>query len=71
MSGDTTQLNSSIHLPENAHRELRPGEVYRPILQPEYKFPEVTSYSVFLGLLMAIIFSAAAAYSGLKIGQVM
>jgi len=71
MSGETTQLNSSIHLPENAHRELRPGEVYRPILQPEYKFPEVTSYSVFLGLLMAIIFSAAAAYSGLKIGQVM
>ncbi len=65
------QSNSSVHLPENAHRELRPGEVYRPILQPEYKFPEITPYSVSLGLLMAIIFSAAAAYSGLKIGQVM
>ncbi len=63
--------NYTSQLPENAHRELRPGEVYRPILQPEYKFPETTAYSVFLGLLMAVIFSAAAAYSGLKIGQVM
>ncbi len=71
MAGVHTPENNSIHLPENAHRELRPGEVYRPILQPEYKFPEATSYSIFLGLLMAIIFSAAAAYSGLKIGQVM
>lgn len=71
MAGEQIPHNNSIHLPENAHRELRPGEVYRPILQPEYKFPEATSYSVFLGLLMAIVFSAAAAYSGLKIGQVM
>lgn len=71
MAGEQIPQNNSIHLPENAHRELRPGEVYRPILQPEYKFPEATSYSVFLGLLMAIVFSAAAAYSGLKIGQVM
>lgn len=63
--------HNKAQLPENAHRELRPGEVYRPILQPEYKFPEATSYSIFLGILMAIIFSAAAAYSGLKIGQVM
>jgi putative OPT family oligopeptide transporter len=62
---------TSIHLPENSHRELRPGEVYRPVLQPEYKFPEITAYSVVLGILMAIVFSAAAAYSGLKIGQVM
>lgn len=62
---------TKTQLPENAHRELMPGEVYRPILQPEYKFPEATGYSVFLGLIMAVIFSAAAAYSGLKIGQVM
>lgn len=62
---------SKTQLPENAHRELMPGEVYRPILHPEYKFPEATGYSVFLGLIMAVIFSAAAAYSGLKIGQVM
>lgn len=63
--------DASVHLPENSHRELRPGEVYRPVLQPEYKFPEITAYSVILGFLMAVIFSAAAAYSGLKIGQVM
>lgn len=62
---------TKTQLPKNAHRELMPGEIYRPILQPEYKFPEATGYSVFLGLIMAVIFSAAAAYSGLKIGQVM
>ncbi|MFN3269845.1 MAG: OPT/YSL family transporter, partial [Candidatus Kapaibacteriota bacterium] len=71
MASDYHTSNSFIQLPENAHRELKPGEIYRPILQPEYKFPEVTTYSVLLGLLMAIVFSAAAAYSGLKIGQVM
>lgn len=69
MSNNHTE--TSIHLPENSHRELRPGEIYRPVLQPEYKFPEITAYSVVLGILMAVIFSAAAAYSGLKIGQVM
>lgn len=71
MTFEQQTKDTAISLPENAHRELNPGEVYRPILQPEYKFPESTLYSVMLGLLMAIIFSAAAAYSGLKIGQVM
>lgn len=61
----------TTNLPENAYRELKHGEVYRPVMSPEYKFPEVTSWSVIWGLVMAIIFSAAAAYSGLKIGQVM
>ncbi len=65
------QMLDNSGLPENAYRELKPGEVYRPVMVPEYKFKEVTSYSVFWGILMAIIFSAAAAYSGLKIGQVM
>ncbi len=60
----------STGLPENAYRELKPGEEYQPILSPQYTFPEVTTWSVLWGLLMAIIFSAAAAYSGLKIGQV-
>lgn len=32
--------------------------------------PEVTPYSVTMGLLMAVLFSAAAAYLGLKVGQV-
>ena len=57
-------------LPENAFRELKPGEQYVPVLHPERNYPEVTGYSVSLGLLMAVIFSAAAAYLGLKVGQV-
>jgi putative OPT family oligopeptide transporter len=57
-------------LPDNAYKELNPGEEYRPILDPAGAPPEVTPYSVITGLLMAVIFSAAAAYSGLKIGQV-
>ncbi len=57
-------------LPENAHRELRPGEEYQPILSPEKNYPEVTPWSVCLGLLMTILFSAAAAFLGLKVGQV-
>lgn len=57
-------------LPENAYRELKPGEEYRPVMsKPKMYFPEVTWWSIFMGLLMAVIFSAAAAYSGLKIGQ--
>ncbi len=62
---------SKSGLPENAYRELNPGEEYTPVMSPQYTFPEVTPYSVFLGLIMAVIFSAAAAYSGLKIGQVL
>lgn len=66
------QLDSNLKsgLPENAYRELKPGEEYIPIIPPSQVVPEVTPYSVFLGLIMAVIFSAAAAYSGLKIGQV-
>ena len=57
-------------LPENAQRELKPGEKYQPLLSPQKNYPEVTPYSVCLGLLMVILFSAAAAYLGLKVGQV-
>ena len=57
-------------LPENATRELKPGEEHRPLLQPEKNYPEVTPWSVSIGLVMTIIFSAAAAYLGLKVGQV-
>lgn len=57
-------------LPENAHRELNPGEEYRPLLSPQKNYPEVTPYSVGMGLLMTIVFSAAAAFLGLKVGQV-
>lgn len=57
-------------LPENAYRELKPGEEYKPVLPTDRPVAEVTPWSVGMGLLMAVIFSAAAAYSGLKIGQV-
>ncbi len=57
-------------LPENAYRELKEGEKYIPVMPANQIFPEVTTWSLVMGLLMAVIFSAAAAYSGLKIGQV-
>ncbi len=57
-------------LPENAYRELKEGEEYKPVMPANQIFPEVTTWSLVMGLLMALIFSAAAAYSGLKIGQV-
>ncbi len=62
--------NEKIGLPENAQRELKPGEVYEPILSPNKKYKEVTVWSVIVGLLMTVLFSAAAAYLGLKVGQV-
>ncbi len=64
------QPGTPVGLPDNAYRELRPGEEYRPILDPAGSPPEVTRWSVSWGLFMAVLFSAAAAYSGLKIGQV-
>lgn len=57
-------------LPENAYKELKEGESYHPIMEPTKQYPEVTGWSVGWGLVMAVLFSAAAAYSGLKIGQV-
>ena len=57
-------------LPENAYKELKEGEVYDPVMSPQKTYPEVTFWSVLWGLIMAVIFSAAAAYLGLKIGQV-
>jgi putative OPT family oligopeptide transporter len=67
----TEQPNNGMkELPENAYRELKQGEVYKPVMAANLLLPEVTVWSVGMGLLMALIFSAAAAYSGLKIGQV-
>jgi putative OPT family oligopeptide transporter len=57
-------------LPENAYRELKEGEEYKPVMPANQVFPEVTTWSLVMGLIMAVVFSAAAAYSGLKIGQV-
>lgn len=57
-------------LPENAYRELKKGETYKPIMSPNKEYKEVTWWSVLWGLLMAVLFSAAAAFLGLKVGQV-
>ncbi len=64
------QNSKKIGLPDSAYRELKQGERYEPILSPVKEYPEVTFYSVAWGLVMAVLFSAAAAYLGLKIGQV-
>ena len=58
------------NLPDNAFRELREGEEYTPLMKPERTYREVTPWSIFWGILMAVIFSAATAYLGLKVGQV-
>ena len=57
-------------LPENAYRELKEGETYTPLMSPDKQYREVTPWSVLWGVLMAVLFSAAAAYLGLKVGQV-
>ncbi len=59
-----------MKLPENANRPLKEGEKYQPLLDPKSNPLEVTPYSVTVGLLMTVLFSAAAAYLGLKVGQV-
>ncbi|HBK29147.1 MAG TPA: peptide transporter, partial [Parabacteroides sp.] len=67
MEENKEQMNG---LPENAYRELKEGEEYKPLMQADKTYREVTPWSVLWGLLMAVIFSAAAAYLGLKVGQV-
>ena len=62
--------NGASGLPENAFRELAADEQYHPVMHPAHDYPEVTPYSVIMGLVLAVIFSAAAAYLGLRVGQV-
>ena len=57
-------------LPDNAYRELKPGEEYTPLMPASTTPVEVTPYSVTMGVVMAVIFSAAAAFLGLRVGQV-
>lgn len=68
MSTEQPQVRKG-ELPENAYRPLRSGEKYIPVVNSN-KVKEVTAYSVGWGILMAVIFSAATAYLGLKVGQV-
>ncbi len=67
---EATADNGVAGLPENAFRELAADEEYSPVMHPAHDYPEVTGYSVTMGLVLAVIFSAAAAYLGLKVGQV-
>lgn len=67
MEENREQMNG---LPENAYRELKEGEEYKPLMQADKTYREVTPWSVFWGLVMAVIFSAAAVFLGLKVGQV-
>lgn len=67
---DEKLTDNEIGLPENAYRELAEGETYEPVMPANTKPKEVTPYSVTFGIIMAIIFSAAAAYLGLRVGQV-
>jgi putative OPT family oligopeptide transporter len=66
----TPNEETPVGLPENAFRELAPDETYEPIMKPGKTYPEANAWSVTWGLLMAVLFSAAAAYLGLKVGQV-
>lgn len=75
MKGKNKEMNEQggqvrISLPDNAFRELKEGEVYNPLMSKDKQYSEVNLWSVSWGLLMAILFSAAAAFLGLKVGQV-
>lgn len=70
MKENDDNITTGIGLPENAFRELAADESYAPVMHPTHDQREVTPYSVITGLVMAVIFSAAAAYLGLKVGQV-
>ncbi|HLD45164.1 MAG TPA: OPT/YSL family transporter, partial [bacterium] len=61
---------NNAHLPENAFRKLKPGEVYQPIVPASSNMPQWTFRAVLLGIITAVIFSAAAAFLGFKVGQV-
>jgi len=58
-----------IRLPDNAFRELQPGEIYRPVVDPKADVPEITTRSIVQGFFWAVVFSAAATYIALKLGQ--
>ena len=66
----TKRGEEAVNLPENAFRELKEGEEYVPVMKPERHYAEVNAWSVTWGIVMAMLFSAAAAYLGLRVGQV-
>ena len=69
MTENQVANQEDVRLPENAFRELKPGETYEPVIPARVIAPEVTVRSVVQGFTWAIIFSAAATYIALKLGQ--
>ena len=65
---DTSPADDA-RLPDNAFRELAPGETYEPIVPAGASVPEVTARSIAQGFLWSVVFSAAATYIALKLGQ--
>src|SRR5262245_36376809 len=63
--------SESKSLPANAYTALAEGEAYKPVVPEAARLPEATPRSVGWGLFLCAIFTAASAYSGLKVGQVM
>ena len=45
----------NLQLPENAFRELKDGEEYKPLMSPDKVYPEVNGWSVTWGIVMAVI----------------
>lgn len=66
---DTSENKEQLHLPNNAFTPLKDGEEYQPILSPYKEYKEATLYSVSLGLILGAIFTVAASYMPLKVGQ--
>lgn len=69
-TNDLDKVQKDVSLPDNAFRPLKEGEEYDPLMKSDKTYREVTPWSVAWGILMAVIFSAATAYLGLKVGQV-
>jgi putative OPT family oligopeptide transporter len=57
-------------LPESAYRPLKAGEVYTPYVPTEVIIPEFTARAVIIGIILAGVFTLAAAVSGLRAGTV-
>ena len=69
MTGDPALNQNDVRLPENAFRELKSGETYRPVIPPGKPVPEISVRSIVQGFIWSLIFSAAATYIALKLGQ--
>ena len=68
MDGPTGGKKSKL-LPANAYTKLKDGEVYKPIVPADDRRDEVTAWSIGMGVVMVIIFTAAAAYISLRAGN--